>query len=395
MGPMSARNPDFTLTPVADVAGGPVPIRPASRSLRAAIFSGSMILLVGSGLVSAINLIYNIVLARSLGATGFGQAVSVYTLLMLLSAVTLSFQFVCSKFVAKNNSLAAKAAVYSVLHRRSWQAGALVGTTLAVASPAISRYLNLSDPMLIVILAVGTAFYIPLGVRRGMLQGMYNFRRLSINFILEVMVKLGATVALLALGFGVKGVIAAVSASVVAGYLWARPGPELKVAPQPGLPASFLEGLQAIVFFVGQVVINNVDILLVKHFYPPAEAGLKRSLRSRFPTERAERIRVAATSVCCHHGCVLSQRRAHYIRDVQEDRQRRVAATGFQRRHRCGHLLVPWQPAPGHHGAVGADATAAGLRVRPISSLAVPAVLGIGGGTSHGPSPKAAAAGRG
>jgi len=55
--------------------------------------------------------------------------------------------------------------------------------------------------MLIVILCRGTAFYIPLGVRRGMLQGMYNFRRLSINFILEVMVKLGATVALLALGF--------------------------------------------------------------------------------------------------------------------------------------------------------------------------------------------------
>ena len=271
---MSGRNPDFVLAPATAVADGLAPILPAPRSLRAAIFSGSMTLLFGSGLVSAINLIYNIVLARSLGATGFGQAVSVYTLLMLLSAVTLSFQFVCSKFVAKNSSPAAKAAVYSVLHRRSWQTGAIVGISLAVAGPAISRYLNLSDPTLIFVLAVGTAFYIPLGVRRGMLQGMYNFQRLSLNFILEVMVKLGATVALLALGFGVKGVIAAVSASVVAAYFWARPGLELRVAPQAGLPASFLEGLQAIVFFVGQVIINNVDILLVKHFYPSAEAGL-------------------------------------------------------------------------------------------------------------------------
>ncbi|MGA3091348.1 MAG: lipopolysaccharide biosynthesis protein [Terriglobales bacterium] len=271
---MSGTNPDLSLVPVAAIARDPSPTRPASHWLHATIFNGSMTLLVGSGLVSAINLIYNIVLARALGASGFGQAVSVYTLLMLLSAVTLSFQFVCSKFVAKNNSLATKAAVYSVLHGRSWQAGAVVGTTLAITSPAISRYLNLSDPTLIVILAVGTAFYIPLGVRRGMLQGMYNFRRLSINFILEVVVKLGGTVALLALGFGVRGVIAAVSASVVAGYLWAQPGPELKVTPQLGLPASFVEGVQAIVFFVGQVVINNVDILLVKHFYPPAEAGL-------------------------------------------------------------------------------------------------------------------------
>jgi len=98
-------------------------------------------------------------------------------------------------------------------------------------------------------------------------------------------------------------------------------------------------------------------------------------------------------SVCCHHGVYCLSVVLITYEIVQEDRQRRVAATGFQRRHRCGHLLVPWQPAPGHYGAVGADATAAGLRVRPISSLAVPAVLGIGGGTSHGPSPKAAAAG--
>jgi hypothetical protein len=87
-------------------AGAVAPILQAPRSLRAAILSGSMTLLVGSGLVSIINLIYNIVLARTLSATGFGQAVSVYTLLMMLSAVTLSFQIACSKFVAKNVALA-------------------------------------------------------------------------------------------------------------------------------------------------------------------------------------------------------------------------------------------------------------------------------------------------
>jgi len=32
--------------------------------------------------------------------------------------------------------------------------------------------------------------------------------------------------------------------------------------------------MQAIVFFVGQVVINNIDILLVKSFFNPADAGL-------------------------------------------------------------------------------------------------------------------------
>jgi O-antigen/teichoic acid export membrane protein len=32
--------------------------------------------------------------------------------------------------------------------------------------------------------------------------------------------------------------------------------------------------MQAIVFFVGQVIINNIDILLVKHFFAPDQAGM-------------------------------------------------------------------------------------------------------------------------
>jgi O-antigen/teichoic acid export membrane protein len=51
-------------------------------------------------------------------------------------------------------------------------------------------------------------------------------------------------------------------------------GPRFRAPAEDCEPASFREGMQAIVFFVGQVVINNIDILLVKHFFPPREAGL-------------------------------------------------------------------------------------------------------------------------
>ena len=91
------------------------------KALRARLLSGSMIMLVSSGFVGATNLLYNIMIARQLGATELGHATAIYTLLMLLSSVTLSFQLVCSKFVARNEALAAKVGVYRTLHRRSWQ----------------------------------------------------------------------------------------------------------------------------------------------------------------------------------------------------------------------------------------------------------------------------------
>ncbi|HEX6502599.1 MAG TPA: hypothetical protein VF011_05080 [Terriglobales bacterium] len=244
------------------------------RALRARVLGGSMIMLVSSGLVGATNLIYNIAIARVLGPSEFGQATAVYTLLMLLSSVTLAFQLVCSKFVAKNPDPAAKAAVYAGLHQRSWQIGIVVGAVLVYASSLISNYLNLPTRNYVVLLGIGTAFYIPLGVRRGLMQGLYHFRHLAENFVLEVGVKLGGALLLLHYGYGVTGVILAVVASVVVAYLAASPRPAFQVAARPGLPASFSEGMQAIVFFIGQVIINNIDIVLVKHFFPAGLAGL-------------------------------------------------------------------------------------------------------------------------
>ncbi|HET7208018.1 MAG TPA: hypothetical protein VFI95_15685 [Terriglobales bacterium] len=246
----------------------------STQALRARLLSGSMIMLVSSGVVGATNLLYNIAIARLLGAAEFGHATAIYTVLMLLSSVTLAFQLVCSKFVAKNPELPAKVAVYRTLHRRSWQVGIMVGVLLVYGSNLVSSYLNLPTRNYVVLLAIGTTIYIPLGVRRGLMQGVYDFRHLAENFVLEVSVKLGGALVLLHYGLGVTGVILAVVASVAVAYLAGRPRAAFRVAAQQGLPASFAEGMQAIVFFVGQVTINNIDILLVKHFFPAGLAGL-------------------------------------------------------------------------------------------------------------------------
>lgn len=164
---------------------------PPKRALWTQILSGSLTLLAGSGLVGVMNLVYNLAIARLLGPSGFGHATAVYTLLMLMSAVTLSFQIVCAKLVAGHESNAEKAAVYAGLHRRAWLVGIGIGVLLILARDVVTAYLNLPDPILIIFLAVGTAFYIPLGARRGCMQGTYAFNSLAINLILEGLVRLG------------------------------------------------------------------------------------------------------------------------------------------------------------------------------------------------------------
>jgi hypothetical protein len=144
---------------------------------------------------------------------------------------------------------------------------------LFCAERPLTHYLNLPDPVLISLLALGTAFYIPLGVRRGYIQGIHAFGPLAINFMLEGVVRLGGVCLLIALGMGVKGAVLASVLAVIVCYFVALPSPGLISLGARGIPISFREGLQAIVFFSGQTVINNFDIVLVKHFFPPAEAG--------------------------------------------------------------------------------------------------------------------------
>jgi O-antigen/teichoic acid export membrane protein len=238
------------------------------------LLGGSLIMLTGTGLVSALNFGFNVAVARMLGPGAFGQAAAAVTLLMLVSAITLSFQLVAAKFIAKNETAGGRAAVYSTLLRRSWKVGLLLGAALVFASGAIASYLNLPSASMVVLLAFGIAFYAPLGVKRGGLQGVCSFGLLSWNFILEAGIKFSAALFLVAKGFGINGAVAAISISVVLAYFVPGVPKELRSDPEAGTPASFREGIQAIVFFVGQVVINNIDILLVKHFFPSEMAGL-------------------------------------------------------------------------------------------------------------------------
>jgi O-antigen/teichoic acid export membrane protein len=245
-----------------------------AKSLHTRILSGSFILLLGSGLAAAINFAYNVSVARFLGPTAFGHATAVYTLLTLISAVTLSFQIVPAKVVAQQSTAEAKGAAYRDFHRGAWACGILVALLLALFQTEIANFLRLPSSLLVVIIGIGAAFYVPLGSRRGYIQGAYGFRSLSTNLVLEGITRLGASLLAIFLHFGVTGVIAANAAAIAVAYFAASPKLPPPVPNQLRFSHALRESMQAITFFAGQVLINNCDIVLVKHFFPPAAAGL-------------------------------------------------------------------------------------------------------------------------
>jgi len=244
------------------------------QSAQATVLSGSFIMLVAMMLVNVFNFAYNMVMARMLGPAAFGNINAAVTLLLLASCISLAFQLVCAKFVARNQTASGKAAVVHNLLSKAWIASLALGAGLFVAQKPVATYLNVPSSWIIGILALGIAAYAPLGVKRGAMQGVCAFPRLGINFVLEALTRFFVGAGLVIAGNGVLGAVGAISASVIVACF--VPPIPVELRGQAGIaePPSFAEALQAIVFFVGQVIINNVDILLVKHFFPSDPAGV-------------------------------------------------------------------------------------------------------------------------
>ena len=245
-----------------------------TQQLRSRIAAGSVVLLSGSGLAAALNFVYNLASAHFLGARGFGHATAVYTLLTITSAVTLSFQIVTTKAVAQQANQPERDSAYRYLHRASWLCGGVVALLLLILQRSIASYLHLPSPVLVTLLAVATAFYVPLGARRGYIQGAFGFRKLAESLVLEGAIRLIGSMVMIFCGFGVTGVVIANVAGVAVAYLAIAPrlGPADSNAVAFG--NGFQELMQGLVFYSGQVLINNCDIVLVKHFFAPETAGI-------------------------------------------------------------------------------------------------------------------------
>jgi O-antigen/teichoic acid export membrane protein len=244
------------------------------RKSIALLLSGSLALLFGSALVTVLNFGFNVSMARMLGPALFGHVSAMVTLFMLCSAITLSFQLVCAKFVARAATDGAKAAAARHFRMRAWVAGLVLGAIAAVFHEPIRDFLRLPSGSLVIILAFGLAFYIPLGVKRGALQGLCKFRQLSWNFVVEAASKLALALLLVYMGYAVAGAIGALSASVIIALLMPVPTLSSDIERCGFDVASYREGMQATIFFIGQVIITNTDVLMVKHYFNAELAGM-------------------------------------------------------------------------------------------------------------------------
>jgi O-antigen/teichoic acid export membrane protein len=255
---------------------------PAARAgslLRAGILVAPLMAL-GNGL----NYVYNIVMARLLGPAGYGALGALLALALIASVPGLALQVVVARHTAlRAGDRRAVAELWSATLAGVVLAGLALGLLVAAASPLLAGYLRLGSLAPALWLAASVAPLPALAAVQGMLQGRERFALLAVVLVAAAAGKLAAGVALVALGTGVDGAIAAVAvgslAAVLLALVWVRPAAGRSGRTARDWARLLPRGLGREVAaatggILGLFVLANVDVLLARHHLGAAASGL-------------------------------------------------------------------------------------------------------------------------
>ncbi len=231
--------------------------------------------------VHAGNYAFNLLMGRGLGPAAFAELNLVVTFLLLLTLATHTIQLSAARATAQLDVSAPRAdldTLHRWMRRKALVTGTVLGLGMVAGAPLLQRLFASPSPLPYQVFGLGLPALVLLGADRGRLQGLASFRRLAVTNVVEMVVRLVGGIALVELGLGVPGAVAAITASFVAASLVARPG---DLAPRPASTTDLARVRTAVplllgpslALLAGQVLVANGDVLVVKASSPAAAAG--------------------------------------------------------------------------------------------------------------------------
>ena len=246
-------------------------------------FSTEQLFIMSAMLVNGGNYLYNLILGRFLGPEKFADAAILVTLLLVLSFAAMTFQLVTAKF-----SVIFEDSVYqsfiATIYKSASIVGVVLGTLIVLFSSELQVLFKTTSSSMFVVFGIGIPFYFLMSVNRGVFQGQKKLISLSVTYQLEMMSRLAITFGLLCLFEVDSSLLIAIGilCSFIVGLLPFEfkkipvfnriklKKPETKMVRNFFIITAFYE--------VTLIMINNSDILLVKHYFDSYEAGLYASL---------------------------------------------------------------------------------------------------------------------
>lgn len=237
------------------------------------------ILLVNGG-----NYLYNLLLGRMLGPVAFSDAAILITLLLILSFVGMTFQIVTAKYAVlfEGNSLLA---FIKLITKYATVLGILFGISIVIFHQELQVVFHTKTASMFYIFGIGIPLYFMMSVNRGLYQGQNVLNKLATTYQTEMASRLLLTIAALLLFPDVPSSIIVALGILFSFVFGVFPFQKIIFKGVKAVNVAEIDTRSITTFFaltafyeLTQIIINNSDIILVKHFFDSKDAGLYASL---------------------------------------------------------------------------------------------------------------------
>ncbi len=239
------------------------------------------LLFISSMVASVSNYFFQIFMGRSLGPADYGILASLFSLFSILSVPAGVLQTVTAKYTSNfkaHKELGKIAKLLKGLLKRVSLFG-LVGFILfIIASKSISSFLHIPSRLPVIITGVALISAIISPIVGGAIQGLQAFGYLGIGMIIGALVKLFSGIFFVYLGLKVNGALLGLILGSLAGILFlVIPLKPIFTKNKVDYNIDFTEiypyFLPTFIMLLCFMIITNIDLILVKHFFDPAQAG--------------------------------------------------------------------------------------------------------------------------
>ncbi|EKD90450.1 MAG: capsular polysaccharide biosynthesis protein [uncultured bacterium] len=247
------------------------------------LFSGSFLMIVGSNFANAINYIYHTLMGRILGPSSYSELAAILSIINLVGIIMVSLGLVVTKFISSAKNEEEIKALIGWFNIKIFYLSLFILLLFLISASFISTFLNLHSNLPVIIMSFVIFITFPTFLLRASLQGLLKFNKLVSTLVLEHFLKLVVGLTLVVLGLSVSGAIFGILISVICAWILSR---FFLGKYYSGETRFNLGKTKPIVFYALPVFIqslsiaslNSTDLVLVKHFFNPHDAGLYAAL---------------------------------------------------------------------------------------------------------------------
>jgi len=230
----------------------------------------------------ALGYVFQIIMGRMLSVAEYGTLTALMAIMMLIGAPLSTLSMVVSRKVSAYRSdeyANHRAYLFYMVNKKILLLAMVFVIPVLFYLESIQHFLAIEKNVYLYLLFTIMIIAFPQAVNNAYLQGLQYFKWLAVGGVLSTLIKIVIAVVLIYFGFGVSGALGAVLISslivLVLIYVVLRPSIGRRGSePNSKIRLSYSATVPVLIANVAFVVMTQIDMVLVKHYFLEQDAGL-------------------------------------------------------------------------------------------------------------------------